>query len=181
MLDLHVHKGRKFAASSLFDVAIHVKPTSQAVPLCHTSWHQPSIHLSWPISRCIHYYKCCTSKDSYRHALANLISRISSSDPSHPSLADLHTNFAHGTLIRRGSGNGKRANGGRSSKCTRVILPWHPGLSCLNGILRDQFHDSFIEAGFADYVPIVTWRLGAPNIHSRILKDTRFKFSSGRS
>ena len=121
--------------------------------------------------------ECCTDRNSYRHALALLITKISSADPGHPCLAALSDNFAHGTLIRRG--NGKRANG--SIKCSRLILPWHPGLACLNRIFKDQFHDQFIEAGFDNHIPVVTWRLGAPNIHSRILKDTRFKFSSGRS
>ena len=174
MLDLELSRSKRFRSSGLLDVAIHTKVTSQAVPLCHTSWRQPSIHRSWPVSRCIHYYRCCTSRSSYCHGVSNLISKVASADPDHPSLASLSDNLLHGTLVRQG--NGKRS----SRNCTRLIHPYHPGLSRLNGKL-EEFRSRFADHGFEHLLPRVTWSLGAPSIARRVLKDMRIKLTSGRS
>ena len=173
MLDLQLSKGKRFRHSGLLGIAIHTKATSQGVPLCHTSWHQPSIHTSWPASRCIHYYRCCTSRDSYSHAVFKVIAKIASSDPDHHCLAGLSSNLLHRTLVRHGSGT-------RPSSCSRLILPYHPGLASLNGQF-ESLRSDFAIHGFEEFLPRVTWSLGAPNIARRILRDTRTKLASGRS
>ena len=173
MLDLQLFKGKRFANSGLLDIAIHTKASSQGVPLCHTSWHQPSIHSSWPLSRCIHYHRCCTSRNGYGHAVYKLIAKISSSCPDHPCLASLHDNLMHRSLVRNGSGT-------CSSRCSRLILPYHPGLTGLNSSF-EALRGEFAQHGFEDFLPRVTWSLGAPNIARRILRDTRIKLASGRS
>ena len=172
MLDLTVYKGKQFAASNLLDIAMHVKATAQGVPLCFTSWHPRGIHLSWPLSRCLQYYRCTSSKDSYVHAVYMLMLKLIVSSPGHPALEALESQLRHGTLVRVGSGR-------RSKKCSRLILPYHPGLTGLNRKLQ-SFHQSFIDNQWLEHVPMVTWKLGAPPIARRILRDMRTKFSSGR-
>ena len=174
MLDLRLFKGPRFAASGILDVGMHYKDTSQAVPLCCSSWHHRSIHVMWPHSRCLHYMQCTSSIPSYRHAIFKLISKISVTSPNHPSLAGLYSMLQHGTVVR--NGNGKLSS---QQRCSRIIMPFHPGLHRLNRIVR-SFHSEFESLSWHNHLPVVTWRLGAPSIYRRLLRDSRIKLSSGR-
>ena len=121
MLDLTLYKGKRFAASQVLDVAMFSKATAQGVPLCHSSWHQPSIHMSWPLSRCLHYFRCTTSRISYIHAVSMLISKIAVSSPGHPCLAALISQLTYGTLVQHG--NGKRVSLGALPNVLELSYP----------------------------------------------------------
>jgi hypothetical protein len=173
MLDLVLSKGKRFRLSGgLLDVSMHTKATAQGVPLSHLSWHLPSVHMNWPVSRCIHYDRCCTDVFGYRAAVRELFTKIVSADPGHPSLGMLLTNHRFGTVVR-GKGNGKQ---GRGSKCSRLVLPYHPALAKVTSRLRKLWPD-FEKHNWHDLVPTVAWSLAAPSIHRRILSDCRRKLS----
>ena len=160
MLDLRLHKGRRFHKCRVLDISMFVKPSAQGVPLSHTSWHHPTIHRSWPESRCLHFFRCCNDFKSQRLAMVDLLEKLRSSCLGHPSLPNLAASIAHGY----------RANGKLRTKTTRVsriVLPYHPCLRRINARLTEVFQD-FVDNDFADLCPQVAWSLGGRSILSKI-------------
>ena len=154
---------------------MHVKPSSQSRPLCHTSWHCPSIHWNWPVSRCVHYKRLCSDVAGYRMAVFRLVSKLRSQSLRHPALPSLLESIHSGRPPS--SGNGKLR---KAVKCSRIILPFHPCLSKCTSLLQ-ELHKEFIEREWSDMVPVVTWCNAERSIARRILADTSSKLRSGRS
>ena len=151
MLDLKLEKGKRFARTGVLDISMHTKDTAQGMPLSFLSAHLPSIHVNWPISRCIHFQRCCSDVRSFRAAVHSLFVKIVSADPCHPALGLLCESYLAGKAVRSSGGNGKRR--GLNS---RLILPYHPSLSRVNSLLQDVTAD-FDSLGFPHLAPWVTW------------------------
>ena len=144
------------------------KPSAQGVPLSHTSWHQPSIHRSWPLSRVLHYKNCCNHVVGFRSAVLTLFEKLRSSCPTHPSLADLAESIATGSSC---VGKGKQARLLESQKCSRIVIPYHPCLRRLDNLLS-AVHDDFRAHDWHDLVPKVSWCLGSPNMARLMNSDS---------
>ena len=172
MLDLRLEKGKRFDKTSILDISMHIKGTSQGMPLSFFSEHLPSIHRNWPISRCMHYERCCSDRSSFKAAVHRLFCTIVSADPGHPALGLVAESYLAGQAVRHGSGNGKRRGAS-----TRIILPYHKSLSRVNHLLRDVVQD-FVSLDFPNFAPIVTWSLGRPSIMKKLLMDSRTKLSA---
>ena len=149
---------------------MYAKPSAQGVPLSSESWHQPSIHVSWPISRVLHCKNCCNSLSGFRSATLALFNKIGSSCPAHPVLADLAESIATGSTR---PGNGKSV---AEKKCSRIVLPYHPCLRRLNARLA-TVHASFCVHGWHELVPKVSWCVGGQSVSRLVLADGKKKLS----
>ena len=172
MLDLFLSKGKRFESVGVLDVGIHIKPTSQGVPLCNRSWHLPSTHRSWPSSRLLHYKNVCSNFVHFQNAAFGLFEKIRIYSPAHPSLGGLAAGIANGV-----SGNGKLVRSSRvvaSSQCSRLILPYHPCFSELS-VMCSQFEARFVALNIAFVKPVPVFSLGGRSIASRMQRDCRTK------
>ena len=170
MLDLNLFKGPRFAKSGILDVSMFSKSTAQGISLSCQSWHQPTVHTSWPYSRVAHYFNCCSSRSTFRSAVLALFTKISSSCPDHPCLADLADSIASGSF----RSSGVRQQRICKSKVTRIVLPYHPCFRHANSRLR-TLHDDFVASGFGDLVPVVSYRNGGIGLDHLILADSKRK------
>ena len=130
MLDLEISKGVRFKKTGCLDIGIHVKSTSQGAALSSKSCHLPSVHESWPISRLLHYQSCCSHVSFFRVAALKFLSKIKASDSDHPCLTRVAEAIVHGRPVSNDSVSRMKMN----SKCTRLIVPYHPSLGGLNAM-----------------------------------------------
>ena len=125
---------------------------------------------SWPISRLLHYQSCCSHVSFFRVAALKLLSKIKASDSDHPCLTRVAEAIVHGRPVSNDSVSRMKMN----SKCTRLIVPYHPSLGGLNAMLF-SLQPLFVAAGFQDMAPKMVWSLSGKSIHLRMLADTRTK------
>ena len=174
MLDLHISKGSQYERTGRLDVGMHFKDTNQGSALSSKSMHLPSTHMSWPQSRVLHYFKCCSCCRLFRSACAKLFHKIRISDVGHPALVAIASCIVHGTPT--GNSNMYGNSRDRYSKCSRIIVPYHPTWSSLDRVLS-SFSDRFVAEGFSEHVPRISWCKAGPNLHNRVLADTREKLN----
>ena len=106
--------------------------------------------------------------------LCKVVSHIRSNDVGHPTLVAIASCIVHGTPT--GSNNMYGNSRDRYSKCSRIIVPYHPTWSRLDRVLS-SFSERFIAEGFLEHVPRISWCKAGPNLHNRVLADTREKLN----
>ena len=172
MLNLEISKGGCFERSGSLDVSIHVKPSSQGKPLCYRSWHQPTVHTSWPYSRLLHFEKCCNHVEYFRSSSFRLFGKLRISSPGHPTLATIADSISEGYPKR----NGKQAKN-RHQVVSRLILPYHPCFQRLSSRLL-LTHKHFDRANKPDLKPAVVFSLGGVSLFRLLQSDCRSKLKS---
>ena len=155
MLDCKLSKGGEYTGgqwwlTGLLDVGIHVKQTSQKVPLCSSSMHHPSLHSAWPEGRLSHYKAICSSKKPYKHACTSFVDSMRYMLPYHPWLQSFEHNISRPP---------KRAAGG-----TWLIIPYHMCLSAcgFQRVIRELCQ--FLPAAFHASLPRISWSRLRSNI-----------------
>ena len=140
-------------------MSIHTKVTAQGAALSSSSRHVPSIHTSWPLSRMVHFYRVCSHRRQFRDATLQLMQKLTRSDFNHPTLNTLARSIAQGSPV-----SGKGSVRPLISRCSRIILPYHPALSGLARrlVLLDR---KFEVAGLSDMRVRVSWSLGGQKDH----------------
>ena len=169
MLDLVVSKSVHFEKTGFLDIGIHTKLTAQGAALSSSSRHHPSVHLSWPMSRLLHYHAVCTHKTLFVEAALKLFQKVLASDSGHPCLGQLVSSIVAARPILS-------QNFSRKSICSRLVLPYHPGLSGINRRLK-SLTNVFKAQGLQDSVPQVAWSISDLNILRIVLRDFTAKTS----
>ena len=181
MFDLVISKGARYQKHGLLDVGMHIKPSSQGKSLCSSSWHQPSIHRSWPVSRLLHFSRCVTGPREFLDASIRMLDKLVISSPHHPCVEYLCEAIVSGS--HRQSGNGERVPSvSGTSLCSRIILPWHPCFSKLQRALANT-HRLFDEQGFPDLKPVIVCSLGGRSVLRKVQAISKKKvaeYGSGR-
>ena len=174
MLDLEISKGLQFDRTGFLDVGIHTKETNQGAALSSSSRHVPSIHTSWPNSRLLHYSSVCTNRTAFRAAASKLLHKVTKADSNHPAVDSIAYSIVHGYPLS--SGVTSRVP---SSKCSRLVLPYHPALRGLPRALMglDQV---FEKAGYGHLKVRISWSLAGTSIHRTCLSDCAKKLKSTR-
>ena len=86
----------------------------------------------------------------------------------HPALAELAESLVTGAST--GSGKSRQV----SSKCSRIVLPYHPGLRRVNALLAGTYEE-FSSHGWSHVIPKVCWSLGGRNIQRLMQADGKLK------
>ena len=60
------------------------------------------------------------------------------------------------------------------SKVSRIILPFHPCFRHANSMLR-TLHNDFLEAGFGNLIPVVSYRNSGVGLDQFLLSDSKKK------
>ena len=110
--------------------SLHRKVTSQRVFLHHASFHAPSVHRSWPIAE---MERVGRRSSSYRFFLKDRAEHVRLFRDSflHPDICSVCAVFAphkhqHQKVVKQG-------------RTTRLVLPYHPALTGLGGVLAREF------------------------------------------
>ena len=172
MLDLWLSKGPRWELSGCLDISMFSKPSVQGVPLSWKSWHHPNVHTSWPLSRILHYYRCTCSRVGFREAVKTLYTKLCRHDPGHPSLVLLKTVLSTGKPCGDGKASRKQQN--QVLKCSRLVIPFHPGIVRMGSRLA-AVHNEFIALGWPNLVPLVAWAKGGRSIQTLLQADTSRK------
>jgi len=165
MLDLHVYKGPRWEKTQILDTSIYFKAGSIATPLCHTSYHPASIHVSWPNERRKHFTRLSTRRVDARKTINEFNEWLRSRCPEHPGL-----HVAKPPQIARRNAKPR----------THIVIPFHKcwesaGLNRLLEQISEEYSDLLQSQNISRnlYSVGVSWSL-ADNHFFRKLKALNF-------
>ena len=122
------------------------------------------------------FLRCVTGPKEFLEAAVRMLDKLATSSPRHPSVEYLGESIVSGSHTRP-SGNGKNKKERLCmSKCSRIILPWHP---CFSKVQRAvaAMHHHFVDAGFPDLAPVVIYSVGGRSILRRVQAIGKSKVS----
>ena len=165
MLDLHLHKVRCGPASPHCRIMWRpfVKPTSRHLPLHHDSFHHPSVHLSWPSAEMLRLFRKSSRPFDFERARDLKLQRWAYFF-MHPCILEKCRSW---TPPPKASDKDRQPEDVRL-RIARLILPFHPGLRCLQKSLMSIAEVWNSRACLVHVLSIkiqVTWKSAGTPLH----------------
>ena len=126
VLDLTVFKGARWVKTGHLDTKPFFKPSHRGAVLGSSSSHPRTVHASWPISRFCTFDSLSSSPHYAVAAKKQFMAHLGRQDPCHPSLPTLQSSLCP---VRTG-------RPARRQPGTWVVLPYHPALLCVQGVVH---------------------------------------------
>lgn len=165
MLDLHIRVCKHRDSRWILEVGPHFKPTSLQVPLSCSSFHNPSIHVSWPFNQLRRLASLCSHERKFQEVKKAYLKRFQDAQEPFCLVSALH-HFNPWPITT----NVQRHISGGNTDNKWLVLPYHP-VWCRSGLMSElkNFVNSDVARrlwgiSFASDPPKVgiAWRNGGP-------------------
>ena len=161
-LDVKVHKRAGFSGGTL-DYRVHVKRSSQWIPLGDDSLHPPSVHRAWPAAMISRYYRLCSNADVARSHAADFARRLRAAGTSSSITEAL---FHNSPTVR--SVQQSNFVGPPQARVMHVVFPffrvWHnASIPAILGRLNARW------SGMSGYSLRASWKLGDRHLLTRLV------------